>query len=344
MYYHIIEASKDIYLYFNVTTYQLFISSPSEDIYQIISPKVKITDYTIAFFYGDCIYNLNINSNNVLIKYRKKSDEKLVKYQVISEHDYYVASKPCDRYKIFCEGLVYKKYLTKCIFNYNTNDCEFNIIREYFPITKEIIELNNYCDFNKMKKLLFWVADTIGHNGQSSLPQKRDAISLYKYAINNKYKLNCRGLAILLCELCLSIGLKARYIVCSQKELKYTDSHVVTICYDSTLKKWIYLDPCYKMYLTNSKGNTILSLKEFKEYIYENKVIQVNKEANCDGKPLDLNIFTNTMIKKLYKYSSPMDIYIGMDNDRDSNMIYLVPDENNYPDLNCTSDYEGFWD
>jgi hypothetical protein len=43
-------------------------------------------------------------------------------------------------------------------------------------------------------------------------------------------------------------------------------------------------------------------------------------------------------------YCLPLDIYIGMDNDSDSNMIYLVPDENDYPNLNCTSDYVGFWD
>lgn len=341
LYYCLIDVNKDLYVCFNELNNTISVSSPSEDIYNRNAPNVRLVEGKIIFFYVDCVYRLELNTNKVIIKHRKLPYEHSSDFRNITEELYMQATRPWDRYALFCESLTYKPTTTKYKVEYKLEEAAIGRLNKYFPVTKEIKNMNNISDLEKMKLLLYWVSDKVKHNGRLTLPYNRDAISLFEFAREYDYKLNCRGLAILMCELCLASGLKSRYVICSQKEVKYCDSHVVTICYDNALRKWIYLDPCYKMYLFDN--TTTLSLQEFKEYMFSGKEIHVNKEANFCGKPLDFDKFKQTMIKKFYKYSSPRQIYIGMDNDRETNLIHLVPDEKDYEDLLCTSDYESFW-
>ncbi len=341
MFYHISEENKELYIHVDLINYFVKITSPCEDIYDRKSPNVKIEKASISFFFLDCIYRIFLDTSIVTIKDKRTLKERIVKCNKITSDKYMQMSQIIDRYSLLIESAVYAPYSKTIKFVYRVDKSKIEGMQEYFPIIKELSN-TGITSFEKMKQLLFWLSDNIKHNGQMMLPHKKDAISLYKFAKKNGSTLNCRGLAIILCELCLALNLKARYIVCSQKELKYSDSHVVTICYSKIFKKWVYLDPCYKMYLIG-EDQTILSLQELKEYIVKKKNILINQEANYWGNTLEFNVYREKMIKKLYKFASPKHIYFGMDNDREDNLIYLVPDESFYPTLNCTSDYKAFW-
>ena len=138
---------------------------------------------------------------------------------------------------------IYRSSNKKIPYQYNIDSIYCNKIYDRLPVIKEIL-LNNNTDFDKMTKIMFLIHHIYKHRGQLQNPIKRDCLSIMKFAKKNNNSLNCRCLAILLCEILLSMGMKAHYIICSQSEIKYSDSHVVTVCYDRNMRKWIMLDPC----------------------------------------------------------------------------------------------------
>lgn len=175
---------------------------------------------------------------------------------------------------------------------------------------------------DKILKILHWVCVHAKHKGDVILPDSRTGESLLELISRNEGVLNCRGLAILTNMMCMAAQIPSRFIVCMQKEEQIDDCHVVTIAYDRENKKWIMIDPSYELYCMNENG-LILSLEEIRYRLMQDIPVYINQEANITGVQLNPNLYLRNLVKKIYRFQSPIEI--TSDCDYVDNLIELVP-------------------
>jgi transglutaminase-like putative cysteine protease len=195
--------------------------------------------------------------------------------------------------------------------------------REMYALDK-IASANT--DFEKAKNLLKWVHDLIPYDGRYPLPAQRDAISLISTAKNPGQGLNCRGLAIILSEALLSVGVKAKFVELIPKDIS-SDSHVVTLAYISELDQWVFLDPSYEAYFVN-ESNHYLGISEIRASLINDSVLKVNDEINYNGGPVDVD-YLHYLSKNLYRFASPEYSAFGIDSSPERKMVVLNPAGNN---------------
>ncbi len=164
-------------------------------------------------------------------------------------------------------------------------------------------------DVTKIKNLLHWIHTLIPHDGNHGNPVVKNAMSMIKECKRDNRGLNCRGLATVLNECYLSIGIKSRFVTCLPKDsLKMdNDCHVINMVYCKSLKKWIWIDPTNEAYVTNEKGE-LLSIEEVRERIIKELPLIVNPEANWNMKsPVVISEYLyRYMAKNLYMLECPV--------------------------------------
>jgi len=132
--------------------------------------------------------------------------------------------------------------------------------------------------------LLNWLSSNTFHNGDFDNSIPFNAIDLLNYTFGQGIEkgVNCRALAKILTECCLSIGLKARTIYIMPFNPYDDDNHVVTIVFINELDKWIMLDPSYNAYMMDENG-TILSPWEARQLLADQKCVKLNEGYNYNG-------------------------------------------------------------
>lgn len=93
--------------------------------------------------------------------------------------------------------------------------------------------------------------------------------------------MNCRGLATVLNECYLSMGIPSRVITCMPKTY-INDCHVINAVYSSTLGKWLWIDPTNNAWVTDEQGN-LLSVEEVRARLRNGQPVQVNEDANWNN-------------------------------------------------------------
>jgi hypothetical protein len=181
-------------------------------------------------------------------------------------------------------------------------------------------------DLEKAKNILKWVHDTIPWDGSQPLPAQRDAISLIQAAKSSGQGLNCRGLAIVLSESLLSVGLKARFVELLPRDFS-TEIHVVTMAYISELEQWIFLDPSYQAYFVNADGQ-YLDPAEIRASLINQQALIANQEINYNGGPVDVD-YLHYLSKNMYRFASPEYSAFGIDTAPARKMVVLNPAGNN---------------
>jgi hypothetical protein len=139
-------------------------------------------------------------------------------------------------------------------------------------------------DVLKILNLLHWVHDLVPHDGMNGNPEVKNAMSMVEVCKKDNRGLNCRGLALVLNECYLSMGIKSRIVTCYPKDsLKIDqDCHVINSVYSESLKKWLWIDPTFDAYVMNEKGE-LLSIEEVRERLIEDKTLIINPDANWNN-------------------------------------------------------------
>ena len=177
-------------------------------------------------------------------------------------------------------------------------------------------------DFEKAKNLLKWVQVELRHDGSGVLPAQHDALTLISSAKSSGQGLNCRGMAIVLAETLLSVGIPARYVELNPRDFS-TESHVVTQAYLAELDKWVFFDPTYGAYFLNAAGQP-LSLDEIRASLISGEPLFTNPEINYNGGPVDVD-YLNYLAKNLYHLASPQVSAFGIDTAPARTMVVLNP-------------------
>ena len=158
-------------------------------------------------------------------------------------------------------------------------------------------------DVLQILNLMHWIHDLVPHDGMNGNPEVKNAMSMLEVCKKESRGLNCRGLALVLNECYLSLGIKSRVVTCLPKDsLKVDqDCHVINSVYSESLKKWIWVDPTFDAYVMNEKGE-LLSIEEVRERLISDKTLILNPDANWNNKSTQTkeDYLENYMAKNLY--------------------------------------------
>jgi hypothetical protein len=186
-------------------------------------------------------------------------------------------------------------------------------------------------DVLKILNLLHWVHDLVPHDGMNGNPEVKNAMSMVEVCKKDNRGLNCRGLALVLNECYLSMGIKSRIVTCYPKDsLKIDqDCHVINSVYSESLKKWLWIDPTFDAYVMNEKGE-LLSIEEVRERLIEDKTLILNPDANWNNQSAQTkeDYLGNYMSKNLYMLECPASSEYNMETSSDGktyNYIRLLP-------------------
>lgn len=175
-------------------------------------------------------------------------------------------------------------------------------------------------------RVLAFVCDHFGHNGNISLNNRCDINGLIEFCEQHDAKMNCRGLAILLASLLRMVGVKARHITCMPYEEPFNDCHVVVDCLLPSGKR-VMLDPTWRLYLKDAEGEYV-SLEHFRELLLSGEPVFANVDASYNGEAFDLEYYRSYMTKNSIRFSRGTVYKDGLD-DYAVRAVVLVPA--NYP-------------
>lgn len=170
-------------------------------------------------------------------------------------------------------------------------------VRAYFKLDS----VAGYGDeLSKIKNIMTYVHNLIKHDGQHANPAHLNAIDMAEACRDGSRGLNCRGLAIVLSECYLAMGIPAHHVTCMPKEY-INDCHVINSVWSSQLKKWIWIDPSFNAWVTNEKGN-LLSIQEVRDHLRNDVPVVLNNEANWNNqeKQTTEHYLYEYMAKNLY--------------------------------------------
>jgi len=159
----------------------------------------------------------------------------------------------------------------------------------------------------KIINLLHWIHNLIPHDGNHDNPTVKNAMSMIKECKRDVRGLNCRGLATVLNECYLSLGIKSRFVTCMPKDTIFDDCHVINMVYLENKKKWIWIDPTNNAYVMNENGE-LLSIQEVRERLVTDQPLILNPDANWNNKSTITKeqYLYNYMAKNLYRIESPI--------------------------------------
>ncbi len=158
-----------------------------------------------------------------------------------------------------------------------------------------------------------------------------DAIDLYNYYKTTGKGVNCRQLAISLCEMYLSMGIPARYVTCMPADSLDYECHVINTVWSEQLQKWLYIDPTMDAWVTDENG-TLLSIAEVRERLINDQPLVETYMAK------NLYYF---VCKKLNRFN-PESVYRDNDPEGDVRLIPVGFVNNNWK-CDTTTDPEVFW-
>ena len=203
-------------------------------------------------------------------------------------------------------------------------------------------------DLSRIKNLLYWMHDLVRHDGSSSWPEcKFNCVDLYNVCQKEKRALNCRFMAIMLCEALLAENIPARYLVCMSKDYKNDpDCHVITVAWSRQLNKWVWVDPTFCAYVTNENG-VWLHPGEVRERLRNGQPLRINEDANWNHEQKqDIeNYLYNYMAKNLYLLNTTLQSKSEPEgNDSHPHYITLIPEGFDYSyGGDTTTDDAYFW-
>ncbi len=215
------------------------------------------------------------------------------------------------------------------VFSYqSSDDPKLSALRKGFNLDSIAGQGN---DVLKILNLLHWVHDLVPHDGINGNPEVKNAISMVEVCKKDGRGLNCRGLALVLNECYLAMGIKSRIVTCLPKDsLKIDqDCHVINSVYSESLKKWLWIDPTFDAYVMNEKGE-MLSIEEVRERLITDKTLILNPDANWNNQQAQTkeHYLENYMAKNLYMLECPTSSEYNMETNAEGktyNYIRLLP-------------------
>ena len=233
-------------------------------------------------------------------------------------------------------------------FRYESKDSKcLSVVREYFKLDSVAGQGD---ELSKIINLLHFAHDNMRHDGGNRAFAEMDAIDLYNYCKTTGKGINCRQLAISLCEMYLSMGIPARYVTCMPADPLDYECHVINTVWSEQLQKWLWIDPTFDAWVTDENG-TMLSIAEVRERLIKDQPLVLCETANWNHESQQTKEYYlgYYMAKNLYyfvckKYSrfNPESDYRPNPAEEDIRLIPVGFVNNNWK-CDTTTDPDFFW-
>lgn len=183
------------------------------------------------------------------------------------------------------------------------NNANLKKIRKHFNLDSIA---GNGDEISRIKNLMYWLHNTVRHDGSSDNPSSKNAIDIVELCRKEGRGVNCRMLATVLNECYLAMGFKSRFITCMPRELEFEDCHVINMVYSNDLGKWVWMDPSFAAYVEDENG-TLLSIEEVRQRLIDDKPLVLNPDANWNHETPQTKEFylEKYMAKNLYRFQCP---------------------------------------
>lgn len=175
-------------------------------------------------------------------------------------------------------------------------------------------------DFKTILNIMRWVNSVLKHNGMQVFVGKREAGSILS---SHPGMASCRGLAIVLCEALLAVGIKSRFVICEPAEEPFDECHAVCIAFSRVYNKWVMVDPTNNLYIMNERKR-ILDIKEFRECLINNTPFFINEDTNWNGTKITKNQYCDYMVKNMVRFNCMRHYYPGCDQ-KGIDKVTLIP-------------------
>lgn len=180
-------------------------------------------------------------------------------------------------------------------------------------------------ELSKILNLMHWIHDLIPHDGNHENPTIKNAMSLINQCKKEERGLNCRGLATVLNECYLSLGIKSRFVTCMPKDSVFNDCHVINMAYSNDLNKWVWIDPTHDAYIMNEMG-VLLGFEEVRERLINGDMLILNPDANWNNKSSTIKEYylLEYMAKNLYRFECPLNSEYNYETKKRGNVVEYV--------------------
>lgn len=307
--------------------------------------KKYFKGYNLNTFYNlSCIYSLKNDKKNALIYLEKAIDAGESNFKHIQVDKDLDNIRNEEKYKLLIKKLRDEfdyLYILKKAGNYNVNENrELPSFTYQSENNENLISLRQKYkldsvagkgnEVSKIINLMHFIHYLVPHNGSAGIPNDRNAMNIISKC-RDKKGVNCRGMAMVLNECYLSMGIKSRYVSCKPKDSLGidTDSHVINMVYSNQLKKWLWIDPSFDAYVMNENGE-LLSIEEVRFRLINDKPLLLNPDANhnrVESQTKEYYLRTY-MAKNLYQLECPLSSeydYETSNNQKEIKFLRLIP-------------------
>ena len=236
---------------------------------------------------------------------------------------------------------------TPFVYQQPEESMNLRMVREYFKLDSVAGQGD---ELSKIINLLHFAHDNIRHDGNNRAFAELDAIDLYNYYKTTGKGVNCRQLAISLCEMYLSMGIPARYVTCMPADSLDYECHVINTVWSSQLQKWLYIDPTMDAWVMDENG-TMLSIAEVRERLIKDMPLVLCETANWNQESQQTKDYylDQYMAKNLYYFVckkisrfNPESVYRDNPPEGDIRLIPAGFVNNNWK-CDTTTDPDFFW-
>lgn len=206
--------------------------------------------------------------------------------------------------------------------NADSNDSNLIQLREKYNLDSVA---GSGSDIDRALNLMRWVHGNVRHDGSSRNPWPQNALHLLDVCIDSSRGVNCRMMAVILNEACLSVGLKSRHLTCLPEDKTDSDCHVVDMVWSDSLNKWVLIDPTFNGYFTTPDG-VMMSPREVREAFIHGDSVVVSDELNYNGDAHSKDQYLAYMAKNLFRFEVPLESEFGYETRRgDVSEVVLNP-------------------
>lgn len=167
----------------------------------------------------------------------------------------------------------YEKGSKPLMFTYSgKDDANFVMLRKFVKLN-----MNNKSDLEKAHILLNYTYNNLipGNDHYDTLKENCNSIFILKKTKTDKIRSNCYMYSVVLTELLLCYGIKARLIICRPFDFyKNSNCHCMVHAYIKSIERWIALDPANCASFRDINGNFI-SISEIRKKIINDKYYSI---------------------------------------------------------------------
>ena len=184
------------------------------------------------------------------------------------------------------------------------------MIRHYY---KSEIIAGQGNDLDRAIRLTRWVNRYVRQKAcVVALPPERNGLTLLNECTEKSAAMNCRGYAIILNDLLLSVGIIARFVICKPADIYDPECHVINEIYLSNMNKWVIMDGAFGCFICDENKN-FLGLFDVRENLINDMPMQL--WANKDTKRTQyIDAYWYGMMKNCFRFLYYWDYAPGCDN------------------------------